>query len=502
MALKVLFINPPWYRLQGLMSTYPPMGSLYIAAVLERDGFDCCVWNADYSSKPLKVSEGSSATTTAEMTRKFQEYKDLLNDLNKPVWQEVRTVIQEEKPDVVGLLCYTTSVQSVLNTAAIARQVNPECIIVCGGPHATVRPEDLLSDNSAVNYVIRGEGETAMLHFMRTLRDGGDPSGVPGLVFRNGAGLVSNERAECYEDTAALPVPAKHLLRHADRLPAVVFQPIFSSRGCPAKCIYCSSFHIFGRKPRAVPVEIVIEEIELLKKNFNVHHFFICDDTFASEREHTMTLLREIVRRRLNITWGCQTRGEKLDEDLVRAMKKAGCTQVSIGVETGSPRIRKLIKKGNTNEDVERAVGLLKKYRIEVATFFMFGFPTETREDIEQTVAFMKKLDPYVAHCNIATPDPGTEFMEMARAQNLMPATITDWSMHYHQSPDMFITDQFTPDEKLELIAKLQKVFDAHNKRKARLDLVKRAPLYVRIILKEKLYRHPAYLIGKLRDLT
>jgi radical SAM superfamily enzyme YgiQ (UPF0313 family) len=249
-------------------------------------------------------------------------------------------------------------------------------------------------------------------------------------------------------------------------------------------------------------VDTVVREIEYLKKNFNVHHFFICDDTFGSERGHTMALLDEIIKRRLNITWGCQTRGEKLTEDLVRMMKKAGCTQVSIGVETGSPRIRKLIKKGNTNEDVERGVEILKKYRIEVATFFMFGFPTETREDIEQTVAFMKKLDPYTAHCNIATPDPGTEFMDLVQAQNLMPAHITDWSMHYHQSPDMFITDQFSAEEKLALITELQQIFDTHNKRKARLDLFKRAPLYFRIIWKQKLYKHPAYLLGKLRDLT
>jgi radical SAM superfamily enzyme YgiQ (UPF0313 family) len=478
------------------------MGSLYIAAGLEKAGFACTVWNGDYTSKPVRVSEGSSATTTADMTRKFKEYQALLNNLDRPIWQEVKSVIADEKPDVVGLAAYTTSVRSVINTAVLARQVNPECKIVCGGPHATVQPEDFFTEDSPVDYVIRGEGETAMLRLMEALRGHGDLSAVPGLVYRDADALKYNERAECYEDTSKLPMPAKHLMRHADRLPAVCFQPIFSSRGCPAKCIYCSSHHTFGRKPRAVPVDTVVREIEYLKKNFNVHHFFICDDTFGSERGHTMALLDEIIKRRLNITWGCQTRGEKLTEDLVRMMKKAGCTQVSIGVETGSPRIRKLIKKGNTNEDVERGVEILKKYRIEVATFFMFGFPTETREDIEQTVAFMKKLDPYTAHCNIATPDPGTEFMDLVQAQNLMPAHITDWSMHYHQSPDMFITDQFSAEEKLALITELQQIFDTHNKRKARLDLFKRAPLYFRIIWKQKLYKHPAYLLGKLRDLT
>jgi len=235
-------------------------------------------------------------------------------------------------------------------------------------------------------------------------------------------------------------------------------------------------------------------------KNFNVHHFFICDDTFGQNVEHTRKLLNRIIDERLNITWGCQTRGEKLTDELAALMKQAGCTQVSIGVETGSPRIRKLIKKGNTVEDILNAARILKKYKIEIATFFMFGFPDETIEDVNMSLELLKKIQPYTAHCNIATPDPETEFFEMVKDRRGLSGKI-EWSNFFHQNPDLFFIENLDKTESLKLINDLQNYFDAFNKTKQRIDLFKRFPLYLRIIYKQKLYKNPKYLFNKLKDL-
>ena len=497
--MKVLFINPPWYRLQGLISTYPPMGALYIAAVLEQNGYVCRVWNADYSSRAEGVSEGSSTIKMKEMSHKYSRYLATLNDLHHPIWKEVEQIIKQQSPDVIGLLTCTSSLGSVKNVARIAKQINPAIKIICGGPHATIQPEDIISDEN-VDFVVQGEGEYITLDILQHIDDFQALEKIKGITFKHDGDVICTGKNETPIDLSTLPLPAKHLLLDKEKMPSVVFQPIFTSRGCPHRCIYCSSHKIHGYKTRLVPIETTLKEIRLLKKDFNVHHFFICDDTFGQNRRHTENFLNAILSEKLNITWGCQTRGERIAEDLVKLMKKSGCTQVSIGVETGSPRIRKMIKKGNTVDDILSAARLLKKYKIEMAAFFMFGFPDETAEDIQMTIDLFEQLKPYTAHCNIATPDPGTEMLEMVQRKGRFN-NIDDWNTFFHQNPDLFHIEQMEKKAAFALVGKLQSKFDAHNKKMQRLDVVKRFPLYVSNIIKGRLYRNPRYLMNKAKDL-
>ncbi|KPA16296.1 Fe-S oxidoreductase, partial [Candidatus Magnetomorum sp. HK-1] len=303
-----------------------------------------------------------------------------------------------------------------------------------------------------------------------------------------------------FEDLDKLYLPAKHLLLNNKKLPSVVFQPIFTTRGCPHQCIYCTSHEIHGYKTRIFPLDKTIEEIKSLKQNFNVHHFFICDDTFGQHIKHTKELLNRIIDEKLNITWGCQTRGEKLNEELVFLMKKAGCTQVSIGVETGSPRIRTLIKKGNTVDDIINASNLLKKYKIELAAFFMFGLPGETINDIKMSLDLLHRIKPYTAHCNIATPDPGTALLKKYKEKGKYTEKI-DWNVFFHQNPALFQLDNVDKQISAKVIDLLQRYFDFFNKKRQRMDLIKRFPLYIKIIIKERLYKNPKYLVNKLKDL-
>jgi radical SAM superfamily enzyme YgiQ (UPF0313 family) len=497
---KILFINPPWYRLQGLVSTYPPMGSLYIAGLLEKSGYECVVWNADYSDKASGVSEGSSTNKMCEMNRRYNDYLSTLNNLNHAIWQEVREVIDKQKPDVLGLVVYTASVGSAKNMARIAKELNKDIKLICGGPHATVLPEELINDEN-VDFVVQGEGEYATLNILNNIENCEELSKIKGMYYKdNGNVIFTGERTK-YEDLNNLPMPAKHLLIDKEKLPSVVFQPIFTTRGCPYKCIYCTTHKIHGYKTRTIDHDVTFHEIETLQRNFNVHHFFICDDTFGQDIDHTTKFLKKIIDKKLNITWGCQTRGEKLTEELVSLMKKAGCTQVSIGVETGSPRIRKLIKKGNTVEDIVQASRLLRKYKIEIATFFMFGFPGETLEDVKMSLNLLDKIQPYTAHCNIVTPDPGTELYEILKERGQFTGKI-DWSTFFHQNPDLFSIEGLSKEESRKLIDDIQRHFDRFNKKKQRIDLMKRLPLYLNILYKEKLYKHPSYLLNKLKDLV
>ncbi|KPA14350.1 Cobalamin (vitamin B12)-binding domain protein, partial [Candidatus Magnetomorum sp. HK-1] len=182
--MKILLINPPWYRLQNLVSTYPPMGALYIAGILEKNGYECVVWNADYCDKSYSVTEGSSTINMHNMSKLHKQYLDLLNNLNSPIWQEVKQVIKSQQPDVIGLLTYTSSLASVKNIAQISKQINKNIIVICGGPHATIAPLDLIEDKN-VDYVIKGEGETTTLNLLNNINNSKKFSEIKGLYYKN-----------------------------------------------------------------------------------------------------------------------------------------------------------------------------------------------------------------------------------------------------------------------------------------------------------------------------
>lgn len=499
---RVLFINPPWYRLQGLVSTYPPMGCLYIAGLLEANGYDCTVWNADYADQAEGVTEGSSTINMDAMSRKYDQYLHAITDASLPIWHEVRRVIEHLKPDAVCIAVHTASFGAARVLARIAKEwaagQERDCLVVAGGPHATVAPQDLMADSN-FDVVICGEGEHATLDILNAKNQGRAPV-ITGIHYRDADGDRFTGERDFFEDLDLLPIPAKHLLLGKERMPTPCFQPIFSSRGCPFHCIYCSSHRIHGRKPRYASVEKTIEEIRALQEHFNVHHFFICDDTFGANKQRATELLHRIIDEKLDITWGCQSRGEVMDAEFTKLMKRAGCTQVSLGAETGSERVRTLIKKGNTVQDIRNAAKNLRDNGIEVASFFMFGFPGETVEDIELTLQLLEDIQPYTAHCNIATPDPGTELLDLMRIQGRVPDNV-DWSTFFHQNEDLFFIDELGQDGSREYIRGLRRRFDRYNKRKQRMDVIKRFPLYMRIIWKEKLYRNPNYLWNKVKDL-
>jgi anaerobic magnesium-protoporphyrin IX monomethyl ester cyclase len=495
---RVLFINPPWYRLQGLVSTYPPMGCLYIAGVLEENGYECVVWNADYSEEADGVTEGSSTINMDAMSKKHDHYLHALKTPSHPLWREVRDVIAEHQPDAVCIAVHTASYVSAGITARIAKELSPQTLVVTGGPHTTVAPEDLIQDPN-VDIVITGEGERATLEMFNALNAARKPE-VSGIFYKDTDGVHHTGARDYFEMLDDLPAPAKHLLLGKERMPTPVFQPIFTSRGCPFHCIYCSSHKTHGRTPRYQSVDKTIAEIKSLKSQFSVHHFFICDDTFGIDKKSASDLLHRLIEEKLGITWGCQSRGEVMTEEFTTLMKRAGCTQVSLGAETGSERIRKLIKKGNTVDDIRNATRNLRKNNIEVASFFMFGFPTETLEDVEQTLQLLEEIQPYTAHCNIATPDPGTELLTMMRAQGRIPEG-ADRSTFFHQNEDLFLLEDLGEEKSRELIRDLRRRFDVYNKHKQRRDLLRRFPLYMRIIYRERLYRNPRYLWNKLKDL-
>jgi anaerobic magnesium-protoporphyrin IX monomethyl ester cyclase len=193
---------------------------------------------------------------------------------------------------------------------------------------------------------------------------------------------------------------------------------LMASRGCPFNCSYCC--HLWGRKVRFRSVDNIIEEIKLVRSRYGTTQFEFKDDSFTVARKRTIQLCERIVAERLDINWGCSTRVNLLDEELVEKMKAGGCNAVKLGIETGSERILKETDKGVTFEQMRKAALLLNKHSLFWSGYFMMGLPTETEEDIRRTYDFMKELNPYYAGLGVYNPFPKTKLFEQGVRMGLL----------------------------------------------------------------------------------
>ncbi len=193
---------------------------------------------------------------------------------------------------------------------------------------------------------------------------------------------------------------------------------MFTSRGCPYKCLFCDRPQL-GKNFRARSAKNVVDEMEECEK-MGIREIFIYDDTFGVDRNRVLDICAEIKKRGLKIAWDIRTRVNTVDEEILKALKGAGCQRIHYGVEAGTQKILNVLRKGITLDQVKRAFYLTKKAGIQTAGYFMIGSPTETKEDIMQTIKLMKKLDPDYVHITITTPFPATDLYDLAIKEGVL----------------------------------------------------------------------------------
>jgi len=299
----------------------------------------------------------------------------------------------------------------------IKKQVNEDAVIVVGGVHATLFPEDFLQ-NSDIDFVVRNEGEISFSNLILAK----DPSSVKGLTYEKNSKIIRTPDQPLM-DMNDLPIldfskvdmdfytrPSIYLIRG---IPLAGFF-LFTTRGCPYHCTYCANPKVYGPGVRFRNPSIVGEELQILKDDYKVDGIFFYDDTFTSNHVHVKGICSEFKERKLNIIWGAQTRSNLITDDIVREMKNAGCVQLEFGLETGSERMLKVIKKGTKIEDARRAFSICRKYRMKTFANFMINLPGETEADINASVQLAKEIKPDVTIFNCTTPYPGTELFEMS----------------------------------------------------------------------------------------
>lgn len=478
----VLLIHPPWFRLQDSSLIPYPAGPCSVAAVLEAAGLDALVWNGDFAPEgPLSIG-GTDILKTDELVLAHDKYLARLNDHDDPIWYEVLEIIEITSPKIVGISVYSASFKSAANIATIIKEKHPDIAIVFGGVHASIAPEDCLSVCSAVDVVMVGEAECSSAVLFSALLAGKksppDLAGIKGIAYRENGTVVRTEPAEAVENLDTIPFPARHLLIDLDKMPPHAHQALYGFRGCPFNCIFCGSFNVFGRKPRMRSAEKMVEEIEFVHQLYGTRYFYICDDIFLLYRKRALKFCSLLKKKKLNVYYSIQTRGEMMDEDLLAQLKATGCQHLAIGVEVGDEEIRKLIKKGNTVDDIRRAARMIRQAGLRMVGFFMFGFPWETKEQMLKTADLMEEINPCISFPYIVTPAPGTELLDIAQNMGLVDPHV-DLSSFSHISPKMGISANVSESERKQLIDGILERFAQHNRKSLRYDFFRRPGFYL-----------------------
>jgi radical SAM superfamily enzyme YgiQ (UPF0313 family)/Tfp pilus assembly protein PilF len=315
-------------------------------------------------------------------------------------WSEALRRVQAETPDVAGVSCMTQSRKPALSLAQDLKRILPRSTVVMGGVHPTFLHREIIRRCPWVDFVVVGEAERSFPELLEKLAAGGDGTDVPGVIARDEAGNpVWPGPADCVEDLGSLPVPAKYFR----------YEVVATSRGCPFHCSFCGSRAFWGKRVRERPVEHVLEEVELLKRFHRVPVISFKDETFTAKASRVRAICEGIIARGLDLWWRCDTRVDCVDEERLYWMRRAGCIQISFGVESGSEAMLKRMNKKISLERVREATRLARKFGILVRHYMIAGAPGETEEDLRASIRLIQEARPNFMIASPMIVYPGTD---------------------------------------------------------------------------------------------
>lgn len=379
--MKIVLINPnplpesPWYSKRPVT----PMGLMYIAAVLEKEGYEVKIIDA---------------------------YLERLSQI------ELSKRIIKQDPNVVGITTDSCNFQESLRVAKLVKNIS-NALVVIGGPHVTVRPKEVIQ-YPEVDVVVIREGEYTMLDIVRRIEDRTSLNGCEGCFFKENDKIIFNPPRQRIENLDALPFPARHLLPYK-KYPRTythggIKKPVdtmSTSRGCPFNCSFCSNRVIWGKNYTTRSPKNVVDEIEYLVAEYGTKGIYFREDNFTLNNKRVLEICEELHKRKIDIEWECSSRVDIVNKSLLEEMYKAGCRAIWYGIESGSQETLKKLNKNISIEQSRNAVKISKEAGIKVGGSFMIGIPGETMEDIEKTLQLIRELKctPTALHYFYAIPD-------------------------------------------------------------------------------------------------
>jgi len=369
-----------------------------------------------------------------------------LANFSRFTWSQVRESLRELRPALLGISLFTFNRDAALKTARVAREIDPDVFIVVGGPHATHLAESVLLRNPAVDAVAIGEGEETLLELARAVSTSRPVHEVRGLALRDKQGVVRTPPRPPVQNLDRISHPSAHYESiGVDQF--AQFEFLITSRGCPARCTFCSTPEFWGTRLRYRSAEHVLDELRHLQHQFGHVSVSFRDDTFTVDKKRTLSICQKIVESGLHLVWDCQSRVNAVDEERLVWMRRAGCQHIQYGVESGSRAVLEKLNKGILLEQVHRACELTRKVGMELSLYLITGVHGETAEDIEATLRLIRSVRPHDGIVSPLVVYPGTALYEEAkrlmgvddsiweksRAEGLLVRDDTESVLAYHR---------------------------------------------------------------------
>ena len=382
--MKILLIYPYCLedRLHAEDVSFVPIGLYYIGAFLKENNYDVEILN--------------------------------WHNIDKTP-QRIKETFIEKRPDVIGFSIVHANRWGAIEIARIAKQLDPDVKIVFGGVGATFLWKHLLTYFKDIDFAVIGEGEYTFLSLIKCFEN--DRSGkirhkniknINGIAFRKRGRAVKTKPADKIQNLDKLPIPAKYFK----------YQHVALTRGCPGNCTFCGSPKFWGHKVRFHSPDYFVNQLQLLN-NKGVTFFYVSDDTFTYKKDLVIEICKKILERNLKIVWAAISRVNYISEEILYWMRKAGCIQISFGVESGSEKIRSLLNKNIKTEQIKNAFALTTKYGIMARAYFIYGCPGENWDTIQETIDLIHEIKPLSIIFYILDIFPGTalysDFMNKAR---------------------------------------------------------------------------------------
>lgn len=321
--MKVLLLNPPFPMearygkgLKGIGTVLPPLGILYVAASLEKNGYEVAVLDAE------------------------------LHELGI---EETVQRIEKIRPDIVGITCSTSN---FYRCVALSKKLKErlDAAIILGGPHTSVMPKEILKEKE-IDFIVIGEGDLTTVELLNALKDGRELKNIKGIGYKEAGEIKINEKAEFIKNLDELPFPARHLvdLRTYEPSPnhykETPYTTMVASRGCPFACTFCNSSAIWRQRYRQRSVGNVIEEIKFLIKEYGIKDIGFWDDVFGINKKWINEFCNALKQQGIKINWSCEMRVDGVDKETLKNMKEAGCWCIFYGVESMEQDILDAIEK-------------------------------------------------------------------------------------------------------------------------------------------------------------
>ncbi len=425
-------------QIQTVLIAYPPVG-------LFMRGEDRCQSEIEESSATVPRTPIDATCIAGVLKSKgikcyFKDYA-----LEKQSWKDFRADLKKLSPNVLIISTTNATILKDVIALKVAKEISPKIITIMKGALFFSLPKKILSlpEFKHLDIAIRKEADTVISDLIDALNKSTGNittslSKVNGIIYKGKKGWIQTDFGKFLKNLDELPFPDLTICNNSLYInpeTGNMLTTIETSRGCPFSCYYCLTPIISGRIPRYKSAKRIVDEIEHCIREHNIKEFFFKADTFTVNKKNVIETCKEILKRKLKISFVANSRTDTIDEEMIFWMKKAGCKIIAFGIECGTNRQKEQIKKGSKISDDLKAVALCKKHKIKIYGFFMIGFPNETIKDINATIKFMYKLDCDFVELHIATPFIGTELYEQSKAFGLISNEKEIFGHSYFSSP-------------------------------------------------------------------